>query len=284
MAEAEFVTVRSGDTPPAAVDRGWCLCLSGGGFRATLFHLGVVLRLNELGVLARLSRVTSVSGGSILNGVLATRWSRLTLGPDSAYTNLIEQVARPVRDFCSKDLRTPILLGTRLNPVNWGVLLRDWFSVSANFFADGYEGALPQPALRPAGARPRRPALHLLRHQRTHRSLLAFPRRPEGEDGRLLRRLLRRAARPGKRRGRGVVRVPARLQRLPAKAACGLRVLARRPVGRAAGRVCQAGRRASRPSGPADPAHRRRGVRQPRRRASVEAVQDLAGIGRRPAI
>ena len=41
MSEAENVTVSSGETPPAAADRGWCLCLSGGGFRATLFHLGV---------------------------------------------------------------------------------------------------------------------------------------------------------------------------------------------------------------------------------------------------
>jgi NTE family protein len=139
MAETGNLAFGSGDTPPAVADRGWCLCLSGGGFRATLFHLGVVLRLNELGVLARLSTVTSVSGGSILNGVLASRWARLTLGSDGVYTNLVEQVARPVRDFCSKDLRTPVLLGTRLNPANWGVLLRDWFSVSANFLANGYE-------------------------------------------------------------------------------------------------------------------------------------------------
>jgi NTE family protein len=125
--------------PPDGEDHGWCLCLSGGGFRATLFHLGVVRRLNELGVLAKLSTITSVSGGSILNGVLATRWARLRLGPDGVYSNLDEEVARPVRAFCSKDLRTPILLGTRLNPANWGVLIRDWFSLSGNFLAKGYE-------------------------------------------------------------------------------------------------------------------------------------------------
>jgi NTE family protein len=150
MADIEDVVVGSGRA--RAADPGCCLCLSGGGFRATLFHLGVILRLNELGVLARLSTVTSVSGGSILNGVLAARWSRLRLGPDGTYTNLVEEVARPVREFCSKDLRTPMLLGTRLNPANWGVLVRDWFSVSANFLAEGYEplyrsrlGDLPAP-------------------------------------------------------------------------------------------------------------------------------------------
>jgi NTE family protein len=99
----------------------------------------VIERLNELGVLARLSTITSVSGGSILNGVLATRWARLKLGPDGTFTNLQEEVAQRVREFCAKDLRTPILLGTRLNPLNWGALVRDRFSVSANFLADGYE-------------------------------------------------------------------------------------------------------------------------------------------------
>jgi NTE family protein len=120
-------------------DRGWCLCLSGGGFRATLFHLGVVQRLNELGVLAKISTITSVSGGSILNGVLATRWARLKPGSGGSYVNFEEEIARPVRSFCSRDLRTPLLLGTRLNPANWRVLFRDWFSVSANFLAEGYE-------------------------------------------------------------------------------------------------------------------------------------------------
>jgi len=139
MPNAEGAEVVETASRQDAEDRGWCLCLSGGGFRATLFHLGVIQRLNELGVLARLSTITSVSGGSILNGVLATRWARLNLGSDGKYINLEEEIARPVRSFCSKDLRTPILLGTRLNPANWPVLIQDWFSVSANFLAEGYE-------------------------------------------------------------------------------------------------------------------------------------------------
>src|SRR5262249_26670896 len=104
MADADEPIAGSGNASPGATgDRGWCLCLSGGGFRATLFHLGVIQRLNELGVLARLSTISSVSGGSILNGVLATRWSGLTPGPDGMFTNLRDMVARPIRDFCSKD-------------------------------------------------------------------------------------------------------------------------------------------------------------------------------------
>ena len=41
------------------------LCLSGGGFRAALFHLGALRRLNELGILSRVDTIASVSGGSI---------------------------------------------------------------------------------------------------------------------------------------------------------------------------------------------------------------------------
>ena len=46
-------------------EHGIALCLSGGGYRAMLFHLGAIWRLNELGYLQQLKRVSSVSGGSI---------------------------------------------------------------------------------------------------------------------------------------------------------------------------------------------------------------------------
>jgi NTE family protein len=146
MAEEQNQVVGSGDTEPqkTADDRGWALCLSGGGFRATLFHLGSILRLNELGVLGKLSTITSVSGGSILSAVLATRWSRLTLGVDGTFANLDEVVGSPVRSFCSHDLRTPLLLGSRLNPLRWPALWKDWFSVSANLLAEQFEPLLGQ--------------------------------------------------------------------------------------------------------------------------------------------
>ena len=139
-------------SPDRGCDRGWCLCLSGGGFRATLFHLGAVRRLNELGVLSRLSTITSVSGGSILNGLLACRWSRLNLNDNGVYSNLEEEVGKPMRVFCSQDLRTSLLLGARLDIHNWPAIVRDRFSVSANFLAKRYEplfgmrlGELPLP-------------------------------------------------------------------------------------------------------------------------------------------
>src|SRR4051812_40487187 len=56
---------------------GVALCLSGGGYRAMLFHLGAVWRLNDLGYLRRLDRVSSVSGGSITAGMLGLAWGKL---------------------------------------------------------------------------------------------------------------------------------------------------------------------------------------------------------------
>ncbi|NCA69490.1 MAG: patatin-like phospholipase family protein [Sphingobacteriia bacterium] len=85
------------------------LALSGGGFRATLFGLGSLWRLNEAGLLGRLSRITSVSGGSILAGILAHRWRELSF-EDGRASNLEQVVARPVREFC----RHTIDIGTAL--------------------------------------------------------------------------------------------------------------------------------------------------------------------------
>ena len=42
------------------------LALSGGGFRASIFHLGVIRRLEELGIMKYVHTISSVSGGSII--------------------------------------------------------------------------------------------------------------------------------------------------------------------------------------------------------------------------
>ena len=57
------------------------LAISGGGYRSTLFALGSLWRLNEFGLLKKINRITSVSGGSILTGYLAMRWRELVFDP-----------------------------------------------------------------------------------------------------------------------------------------------------------------------------------------------------------
>lgn len=76
------------------------LALSGGGFRATLFHLGGLWRLNELGYLPKLDRISSVSGGSITSGVLAVKWTNLQFASGVA-TNFHDEIVAPLRKFCS---------------------------------------------------------------------------------------------------------------------------------------------------------------------------------------
>lgn len=90
---------------PDQLDTG--LCLSGGGYRAMLFSLGSLWRLNELGWLRKLDVVSSVSGGSILNGVLATRWKNFEWSTDdtnAVATNFVPLVAQPVRSMAGKTL------------------------------------------------------------------------------------------------------------------------------------------------------------------------------------
>lgn len=56
---------------------GVTLSLSGGGYRAMVFHIGALLRLNQVGLLSRLKRISSVSGGSITSAYLGLRWKDL---------------------------------------------------------------------------------------------------------------------------------------------------------------------------------------------------------------
>jgi NTE family protein len=80
---------------------GMALCLSGGGYRAMVFHLGALWRLNELGYLPRLARVSSVSGGSITAGVLGMKWNRLAFSAAGVAARLVEEVITPLRGMAS---------------------------------------------------------------------------------------------------------------------------------------------------------------------------------------
>lgn len=85
------------------VEAGIGLVLDGSGFRAVLFHAGALQRLNELRCLPRVSRVSSVSGGSIVAGVLAARFSELRF-TDGVATNLDEHVTAPLHAFCQRPI------------------------------------------------------------------------------------------------------------------------------------------------------------------------------------
>lgn len=91
------------------------LALSGGGYRATLFGLGSLTRLNDAGLLGRLDVITSVSGGSILAGILAQRWRQLDF-EDGRAANFEPVFARQVLDFCNRNIDVGAGLKGLANP------------------------------------------------------------------------------------------------------------------------------------------------------------------------
>ena len=102
------------DADPDPED-GVGLCLSGGGFRAMLFHVGTLRRLNETGWLAKLDIVSSVSGGSITAGVLGLAWQDLKFDNGVA-VNLEELVEEPLLDFATHFIDVRALLSAALIP------------------------------------------------------------------------------------------------------------------------------------------------------------------------
>ncbi|MFC4638856.1 patatin-like phospholipase family protein [Deinococcus hohokamensis] len=106
---------------------GWCL--SGGGYRATLFHLGAARRLNELGLLGGVQAISSVSGGSLFAGMLATQlpWPRAVPSGGPEWARLEQAVQR----LCAQDLRTGPCFpawrrGTGSAPAPWSAWRRGW--------------------------------------------------------------------------------------------------------------------------------------------------------------
>jgi NTE family protein len=95
---------------------GTALCLSGGGYRAMLFHAGGLIRLNEIGLLRTLDRVSSVSGGSITSAVLALAWPDLDFGPDGVARRLTTLVVDPLREMASRSIDKKSVLGGVLMP------------------------------------------------------------------------------------------------------------------------------------------------------------------------
>ena len=88
------------------------LCLSGGGYRAMLYHVGVLRRLNEAGWLPTLTRISSVSGGSIVAGLLGCAWADLEFEENGVAARFHDCVEQPILDLAERtiDVRA-VLLG-----------------------------------------------------------------------------------------------------------------------------------------------------------------------------
>jgi NTE family protein len=104
------ISVIDVNTDATRPEEGIALCLSGGGYRAMLFHLGTLLRLNEIGLLERVNRVSSVSGGSITAAQLGLKWHALTFSNGVAQ-NILDLVINPIRAFAERTVDARSILG-----------------------------------------------------------------------------------------------------------------------------------------------------------------------------
>ncbi|MFC4598389.1 patatin-like phospholipase family protein [Cohnella hongkongensis] len=100
----------------------YTLCLSGGGFRATLFHLGVIRRLLFLDVFDQIERINSVSGGSIAAGMVMMELSK---GTFKSTVDFDQRVIKPIIRFIQKSPRNNIyrLVPLRKDPMKFADLL-----------------------------------------------------------------------------------------------------------------------------------------------------------------
>src|SRR5262245_56551769 len=100
---------------------GIALCLSGGGYRAMLFHVGALWRLNEAGYLPKLERVSSVSGGSITAGALGLAWPKLAFDGTGVAEGFQAELVEPLRRMAGKTIDFPaIAVGLLLPGVTIG--------------------------------------------------------------------------------------------------------------------------------------------------------------------
>lgn len=76
------------------------VALSGGGFRATLSGIGILRGLATAGRLADVRHASSVSGGSIANGLFANAWSKLK-DSDFSIDVFDDEITNPALDLIS---------------------------------------------------------------------------------------------------------------------------------------------------------------------------------------
>ena len=98
------------------IEPGIALCLSGGGYRAMVFHVGALWRLNELGYLPKLVRISSVSGGSITAALLGLNWSKLNFNSQGVGQDFVSQVVEPIRRLAGKTIDRGSVIGGLLTP------------------------------------------------------------------------------------------------------------------------------------------------------------------------
>jgi predicted acylesterase/phospholipase RssA len=150
------------------------LALSGGGFRAALFHLGVIRCLYDHNLLKQVRVITSVSGGSVLAAHLALNWHRYTGTPEE-----FANAANEVIQFTRLDVRGRIvrrwLCGTLLILPRLLKLLT-FNSLLEKNYAELYKNATLRDLKRPSTPAGPTPDFHILATSLTTGELCKFTR------------------------------------------------------------------------------------------------------------
>ena len=87
------------------------LCLSGGGYRASFFHLGTIRYLEEAGIMEKVEVVSTVSGGSIIGAYYLVAMERkLRAQSNLDRLTACDQIIQEFSAVVSKNLRMRALV------------------------------------------------------------------------------------------------------------------------------------------------------------------------------
>lgn len=132
------------------------LALSGGGFRASLFHIGVLARLAELDLLREIQVLSTVSGGSIIGALYYLHVRNLLQSkPDAEigrcdYVAMVDRISREFTAAIANNLRMLAFADARKNRDMLGRL--DYSR--SDRMAELYDQFLYAPAVGPRDKRP----------------------------------------------------------------------------------------------------------------------------------
>jgi len=110
------------------------LALAGGGFRASLFHIGVLRRMAELDLLRHVEVLSVVSGGAIVGAMYTMQLKGALVASEnkklskSDYVRIVVEVQRKLCEGIRKDIRTRLLV----NPFRVCWMIVSWSGLGAH--------------------------------------------------------------------------------------------------------------------------------------------------------
>ncbi len=102
------------------MSKDFSLALSGGGFRASIFHIGVLMNLAEKGLLQRTTTLSTVSGGSIVGVYYYLYLKYLLETTDNVSERHIVSIVKQIKKKFSKTMCEKNIILEPINPLKTG--------------------------------------------------------------------------------------------------------------------------------------------------------------------